>query len=292
MDGRVIMSLFRESPDPEPIDTYEIQSDDDGIHKPELTENSWVAHEIVENLAALGAVDFETESAIALETCTQQRWLNLAELYYSLERYTDALGAYRKLGEMDDSSSRIPIVNCLIDLKRFDEARGELEGMSVRGLPETAPVLFLWARLFAEEGDPAQARLYLEKTEALDPTSLTVPVGAGWLALRLRQYRRALRIFEHILDRNPEVAQAHDGLGVAMLRLGRVEESIFHHMQSVSLLYHRSGAHSRLGEALVAAGQIDWASRAFRIALELDPKNAYARKSLAQIERFRGSSST
>jgi hypothetical protein len=289
MDGRVIADLFRKPPSPERVGTYEARSDGDGVHSPVLTEDPWAAHEMVENLSALGIVELDTEAAVALETCTQQRWLNLAELCCSLGRYAEGLAAYRELGQMDESPARIPIVTCLMNLGRLDEARQELEAMTVKGLPGTAPVLFLWARLHAEEGETETARMYLERAESLDPDSLTVPVGAGWLALRLGQHEWAVRLFERVLVRDPEMAQAHDGLGVAMLRLGRVEESVFHHMQSVRFLYHRSGAHLRLGEALMAAGQLDWASRAFEIALALDPGNTHARKSLVRIRHVRGS---
>jgi cytochrome c-type biogenesis protein CcmH/NrfG len=58
-------------------------------------------------------------------------------------------------------------------------------------------------------------------------------------------------------------------------------------MQSVHLLYYRSQSHVHLGEALMAAGHLDRAIRAFEAADMLDPTNIQAKRWLTRALRKR-----
>ena len=54
-------------------------------------------------------------------------------------------------------------------------------------------------------------------------------------------------------------------------------------MQSIGLLHHRPQTHIHLGLALAETNQIDWAIRAFNVAIEMNPNNPFPHRCLAQL---------
>ncbi|MGD8822917.1 MAG: alkaline phosphatase family protein [Anaerolineales bacterium] len=285
-DGRVLEDIWKSPSDVATVESYESPAAGDGVHNGDLTADPWVTQEIVENLSALGFVHLEPDRASALEACSQQRQLNLAETHMYWGRIDEALGILRRLVERDDSFSvRVPIIRCLIDSNQLEEAEEELKSVALL-LPHSATPKLLWAMLYAARGNLEMAESYIDRAKdaAAPPDDVLLQLGA--LALRLRRWDKAKTFFERALDNDPLLAGAHDGLGQALLRLDRIEEAVSHHMRAVQLLYKAGWAHQHLGEALVAAGQLDRAVRAFETALELDPKNTRATRHLNRTRRF------
>lgn len=287
MEGNVLTNMFEEVPRTQSIGSYEPEHTRDGAHPRDLKEDTWVAQEIMGHQSALGLVSVESETAAALDLCVDHRDMNLAEIFVARGRFEDALTMYRNISKRDDSFMiRVPIIQCLISLKRFDEAKAELESVATL-LPHSINVDRLWAVLHAARGDKTVAEEYLRKAEKAGLASADGASQLGWVANQIQQWDRARTFFERALDLEPELATAHEGLGVALLRLGKVEESITHHLQSIHFLYYRSQGHVNLGESLVAAGQLDRAIHAFETAAQLDPSNARARKWLSQARKLR-----
>jgi Flp pilus assembly protein TadD len=85
------------------------------------------------------------------------------------------------------------------------------------------------------------------------------------------------------LQIDPDSAEAHDGLGVAYRWQKRPEEAVHEHMQSIGLLHYRPQTHIHLGLALAEVGEIDWAIRAFNVALEQNANNPFPHRCLAQL---------
>ncbi len=54
-------------------------------------------------------------------------------------------------------------------------------------------------------------------------------------------------------------------------------------MQSIGLLHYRPQTHIHLGLALAETGQIDWAIRAFNVAIEQAPEAPFPHGCLAQL---------
>ncbi len=287
MDGRVVTRIFETTPAPVKIESYEPWAMYDGVLNHDLTDDPWVSNSIIENLSALGLIRMKPETAALLEACVHERKLNAAQTYAIQGRFPEAIEAYRAALDGEDTIPvRLPYIDCLFHLGYLDEAEGQISVVTAVA-PDAAVTFLLRARLSIERGDIPTAENYLDRVRETGRASTGVLLQLGWLALRLLRFEQSSILFEQILDRDPDCAQAHDGLGVTLLRSGRVEESVFHHQQSVALLYHRSAAHEHLGQSLVSAGQLDWAERAFRIAIELDPNNKRAHKWLKTVEDLR-----
>jgi predicted AlkP superfamily phosphohydrolase/phosphomutase/tetratricopeptide (TPR) repeat protein len=287
VDGEVIAGMFKVDPCPEQIDSYEAHCDGDGVHHPELVEDPWAAHSVLESLSTFGFLGLQSEAATALEVCRRQRLVHLADILSSRGRFAEALDVSQELSKLDDSfMTRIPAIQCLLNLGRLEEAEEGIRSMDAM-VTDAPTTLLLWTKLHLRRGDLPAARDCLERAGGVDPLTADFPMQLGWLALRLDLLDWAVEHFRRALERDPDFAQAHDGLGVALLRLGQVEESVEHHLHSVRLLYNRSAAHEHLGESLTAAGEIDWAIRTLRIAVNLDPKNPRARALLSRAERVK-----
>lgn len=292
MEGRVLNNMFDQPLDVKSIESYEPSHDRDGVHPRGLYEDPWAAQEILDHFVSLRLLSLDPSAAPALETCVKQRDLNLAEILTHRGQSEEALTMYRKAFKRDDSfPSRVPIIQCLIDLQRFEEAQTELETVTTL-LPYSANVDRLWAMFYAARGDIESAVTYLDRAAkyGADNTAALGPHAAeqfGWIALRLGQWERAKNFFESALERDSQSAISHDGIGIALLRLGNIEASVAHHMQSVHLLYYRSQGHVHLGEALMAAGQLDRAIRAFEAADMLDPTNVQAKRWLTRARKKR-----
>lgn len=286
-DGRVLEGIFETPPSTISIESYEPPAAGDGVHHRDLIDDPWVMQEIIENMSALGFVSLDPDRASALEVCTEQRQLNLAEIHMYWGRIDEALRILRRLLKQDDSFSvRVPIIKCLIYLRRFDEAEEELKGATLM-LPYSATPNLLWAMLHAARGDLELAESYLDNAKDAVVPSDEVLMQLGTLGLRLQRWEKARMFFERALDNDPLLAGAHDGLGLALLRLGKIEEAVSHHMQAVQLLYRSSRAHQHLGEACIVAKQLDRAIRAFETALELDPSNTEASRQLKRVRLLR-----
>jgi tetratricopeptide (TPR) repeat protein len=253
----------------------------------EITEDTWASNSIIENLSALGLVNLKPEAAAVLEACVLERQLNAAQTYAVQGRFADAVEAYQTALERQDAISvRLPYIECLFFLERLDQVSQEVAAVAAAA-PDAVITCLLQARLSIARRDFAAAEDLLDRVRYTELPNTGVLLQLGWTALSLRRFEQSSMVFEQILARDPECAQAHDGLGSALLRMGRIEESVFHHTESIRLLYHRSAAHEHLGESLVAAGQLDWAERAFKIALELDPNNRRVHKWLRRVENLR-----
>ena len=107
----------------------------------------------------------------------------------------------------------------------------------------------------------------------------------GSICLRQRRWEEAANFFRRALEADPDFAEAHDGLGVALRHLGETEEAVNAHMRAVSLQHDRPQSHINLGISLTRARQIDWAIRAFTVATELAPSQPYPHRCLSRIYR-------
>ena len=91
--------------------------------------------------------------------------------------------------------------------------------------------------------------------------------------------------FRRALERDPDNADAHDRLGTVLRLTQRYEDAVYHHMRSAALQHARPATHVHLGMALARTGQIDWAVRAFEVAVELAPNHTFAHRCLVHLYR-------
>lgn len=113
-----------------------------------------------------------------------------------------------------------------------------------------------------------------------DPQTLA---HLGRLHLRQRRWAEAERTFGRALALNPDLAEAHYGLSVALPRQDRVEAGIDHGLRAVGLRHDFPEAHFQLGAILSRLGWFERAAQAFEITLRQRPGFVLAHRYLARI---------
>ena len=97
---------------------------------------------------------------------------------------------------------------------------------------------------------------------------------------RNQDYKSALTIWRDTVEKRPNNPRAHNNLGNALLRTGRIGEAIAHYEQALRLKPDYAEAHNALGFALAQTGRIEDAIAHFEQALRIKPDDANAHSNL------------
>jgi len=198
----------------------------------------------------------------------------------------------------------------LLQTGRFKEAAGLLEPSCERD-PDDARAWFLLGACRHALRDLESALAAFDRAIALDPADLQAAQAAIAVLCDARRPAEALTRCEHLLSRHPDEAQlqfsagvvcealgdfsgaldrydralaidprflhALQNRGIALTRLGRIEEAIESNRQFVSLFTGKVDAHYNLAESCLAARRYDEAILAAESALKVDPGHALSR---------------
>jgi tetratricopeptide (TPR) repeat protein len=144
---------------------------------------------------------------------------------------------------------------------------------------------------YDEVGLVDEARREYELALRLDPghVGARINLGNAWHKLgrmedAVREYRSALSLHPDATDR----ADAYNGLGSALLALGRAGEALPLLLQARDLRQESANIRFNLGEAYSALGSYDEAIASFTAAIALDPRDAYAYHSRGRAQERTG----
>lgn len=286
MEGRPLFQALTDPTPPERIDSYEAQHPADGVWRevPVEEHDPWAAREAMHQLAELGYISLDGDTASQIEDAVMERDSNLEQVLASKGRYEEALAILRRLLERrpDGVKLRCREIMCLLALKRRDEAEA-IALATLKIAPDSALAHLLYGEVLALQGRLDEAHAILERVGRAEAEMPFVHLQLGMVYLRQRRWAEAEAIYRKWLAHEPDSAEAHDGLGVALRELGRTEEAIHEHMQSVSLRHDRAQTHVNLGISLGVHRQYDWAIRAFTVASELAPDEPFPHRCLARL---------
>ena len=128
-------------------------------------------------------------------------------------------------------------------------------------------------------------------TGASSPPSAGTSADArrdGGGAFAAGDYAAARDFYQSAVDRNPNDAEAHNNLGQALERLGRVPEAVAHFERAVSLVADKWAYRFNLAHAVGEAGQWDRAVTEYREAVRLFPADYATQYNLALALYKRG----
>lgn len=113
-------------------------------------------------------------------------------------------------------------------------------------------------KVLASQGDDAAERV--------------LQVREGWVLIEKEHYHQAESSFRNVLQAEPEAARAWQGLGVALLRLGRSGEAIEPLYQAIEHGAHSASVLNSLARAKYDIGRLEEAVLLYRRALDLEPE--------------------
>jgi tetratricopeptide (TPR) repeat protein len=96
-------------------------------------------------------------------------------------------------------------------------------------------------------------------------------------------WQNSITLFQHTVNVTSDNHFAHNNLGVALARGGRLGEATYHYSQALRIKPDRAEVHNNLGNALAAQGNVDRAVDHYYQALEIDPNNARAYNNLGNL---------
>jgi tetratricopeptide (TPR) repeat protein len=96
-------------------------------------------------------------------------------------------------------------------------------------------------------------------------------------------WQNSITLFQHTVRVTSDNHFAHNNLGVALARTGRLAEATYHYSQALRMKPDRAEVHNNLGNALAAQGSVDKAADHYYQALEIDSSNARAYNNLGNL---------
>ena len=128
----------------------------------------------------------------------------------------------------------------------------------------------------------------LDRLERLSPSSTGLHLAAGHAFAAAGSHELAVDAYREALRREPDLAPAHNGLGLSLLKLDRATEAVTALEQATGLVPRAGGLHQNLGLALLVAGRLEAAQAAFEQAHALDPADPRPTLGLARVAVARG----
>ena len=187
-----------------------------------------------------------------------------------------------KLGTIIDLDTRpegIPAAHA----ERFGVLQEKVAQFRSAGVPVLPEIALNLAMLHFAVKQWREAIELLEETIEGDPTNRDARLSLGHLLLRRRLFDEARGHFRALLELSSNHFEAHLGLGLALVELGRLKDGIEVLGAAISLRPDHARSYCELGRAFVADGQLERALESAQVALKLDPGMTEGRLLLQQI---------
>lgn len=163
------------------------------------------------------------------------------------------------------------------------EARERFEELLERYAAESELHLVLGLSALKAQ-DISAAEAYLSKALELEPEDPEALTLMGWLQLEVKADPvKAVEAYERVVALKPQVAEAHNNLGVALQRLGDADRATASFSTAIALKPEYAEALSNRGWMLLHQDDPNAAERDFRSALELAPDDQGALYGLARV---------
>ncbi len=119
------------------------------------------------------------------------------------------------------------------------------------------------------------AQWQLRKTWFAITAAMLLSILTATTLMQVRHWTNNTTLFEHALHVTTDNYVAHNILGVALVKQGKISEAICHYSESLRINPINADVHCNLGNALANQGKIAEAFSQFSKALQIDPEDAF-----------------
>ena len=123
--------------------------------------------------------------------------------------------------------------------------------------PEDPVALHSYSEYLAAQYRLEESLDAIQEANRIDPLSLTVNAGLGWVLFFSRAYDRAIEQFEKTLELDPEYVYLNWFVGQAYLKAGRLEDAVTAFRRGRAVSGGHPGMTAYLGYALAQAGETE-----------------------------------
>lgn len=288
MEGKPLVNAFQRQPRIERIPTWENVPGEDGRLSSEVKDgNPAAAQAALRQLVDLGYVAAPTDDALrAIELAKAEADFNVAVSLCEAGRVREGKEILAGLiaRQPDEPQTRywLAFAQACLAAQMPRDARPALEALE-RVQPDAPQTIVLRGVLAWAQGDMDVCADAFHEAEKVAPNDPITQTYLGRLYLRQRRWSEAERAFRRALDVDPDLADAHYGLSVALPRQSFVEQGINHGLLAVGLRHDFPEAHFQLGALLSRMGWYDRAVQAFEVSLRMRPGFVLAHRYLSRI---------
>ena len=199
----------------------------------------------------------------------------LEELFARKEH--NAADAAKKLNELKERNKDR-------EFKDFSEQEmHEWRNLSARASRNPYSMQYLMGALLFEEGDGEKALVHLKRAEEADGTRPGLYIKLGDVYFKMGRWVDAERSYQKALKLDQENSEAYLGLSQCNLRMKRNTKAVETALESLGLRYHNPRGHFLLGIALHRIGRVQQAAEALKVAISQSPLYTDAHERLAYI---------
>ena len=209
------------------------------------------------------------------EEANTEQYERMAQLYMKEKRYPEAIAVYRQLIQMkpDMDSFVLCLAWALKDNGQVDEAVAQFEKLFQKELVRKVFTGFAYdelVRLFRETKQLGRLVEICERAVAVQPRDFALLYTLGDAYLRAGQAEEARKIFQKLLDEEPDSSQYHTAMGNTLIAGGRFEEAEASYRRAIEHDFPgKEGIFmDKMGHAYSQAGAFERAESAFRRAVE------------------------
>ena len=222
------------------------------------------------------------QAAIAIDPRDVDARHELGSALLRLRSLDEAVEQLRNVVELDPlhAPARLALGNALIRLGQTERghemlaahhrlmAQVEEIGRIDRSLERDARDPESWYRMGRVRMDRrewAEAARALTRCVALAPDDARGYEALGYVYGQLNAHEQALAVYAELMRRRPGIAAYHNGLGVLLLRMRRVEEAIAQFREAIALDGGQPGYHLNLAAAYRQGGDERRAGKAYAV---------------------------
>ncbi len=290
MDGKPLLEIFRDPPQPEIIPSWEAVPGESGMHPPDHRRDPWAEQQMMEQLIALGYIDPPGEKEKEnIEKWRRESQYNLARVYLSTGRLQEAIPIFETLYEEAPDQDRfgLRLAHCYLQTSKLPQARKMVEEIIARKEKSFPALDLLQGTLCLAEDQPERAIEYLNLAAKNAPPQPGIHIRIGRAYLKLAQYHKAENAFREALELDSDNAQAFHGLSMTYLRQEKYEQAVETGLDATSRIYFMPAAHFHIGQALTQLGEYEHAAHAFQVATHQAPGMKRAHLALARLYNTR-----
>lgn len=288
MDGKVLSTIFEETPEIEKIPSWEDIGGNFGEHPEHVAQDPIAAAEAMQQLIDLGYIDDPGENKQeAFEKAKRHLRYNLSRVYKGQHKHEKAIEILEEILPQDKNNYlyNIDLINLYYLTNEFNKALDQIKFFLSQGRENAklASVKLLEAKILLKKGLAAKALEVLEQLAKDKPRTLGVHLELAKAYMDTLNYTKAEASFRTCLDIDHENARAFNGLAQSCLKQDKFEEAAENAIKSVELLFHYPLSHFILGKSLEHLDAIEEAVNAYEIAVSQSKKFKKAIKSLINI---------
>lgn len=232
----------------------------------------------------------EHQETVRLDPQNVAGYTNLGIEFAALGRLEEAAQAYATSLRIFPNQPKVlhNYAIVLVGLRRVDEALDKMRE-AARLAPDSPDILQNLADTLQARGDVNGALALYQEALRLKPESGELYHNIAVALVRAGRRDQALQAFQEAARLMPQSGLIHMSLATVLTGMNRTEEALPHFARAIETIdpAHAADAHNEFGVALARLGRLNEAAREFEAAIALRPDFAVARENLAKAKRGR-----